>query len=137
MSCESRGRKPLSCQGRSDPGVNVIAAAPLSETLRAAQQEPSQQQGGRISSRRDSPTLASVLNLGEDISRPPKNKKLEQNGAKNKLKKQAAGTEEGQHRVRRHLLVVALRGQPAAGEGRFGCNSINGHGKQIINNVDP
>lgn len=112
------------CQGRSNPGVNVIGGSTgVSETLKAARQEHSQPPGGRIISRRDSPFLPSVLNLCEDISRPPKNKNKTKKKAraepnKNKIKKQDTATDEGQHRVTRHLLAMALQGKPAAGEGR-------------------
>lgn len=76
------------------------------------------QEGGWITSRRGSPPRASALNLREEISRPPKNKKNKARGEakENKLKEQDAA--EGERRVRRHLPAMALRGEPAAGDGR-------------------
>lgn len=117
---EHKRIKPHRCQGRSNPGANVIGgSAGVSATLKAARQEHSQQPGGRIISRRDSPFLASVLNLCEDISRPPEEqKKARAEPNKNKIKKQDTATDEGQRRVTRHLLAMALQGKPAAGEGR-------------------
>jgi len=105
--------------------VNVIGGSTgVSETLQAARQERSQQPGGRIISRRDSPlSRFRSQSLRGDFKAPEEQEKKKKKEAaaeanKNKIKKQDTGGGEGQRRVRRHLRAMALQGRPAAGDRR-------------------